>query len=127
MADLQSLNEKIAAARERKAAKPAKPKPVPRKDTSVEKAVKTMQEQISGALTIGFKKLDASLQKLIKRPEPAQVNPEQIEKAVERGVAKIKLPEITFPVREPVSYKATIERRGKEMTGALIEPITGRK
>jgi len=124
MADLKSLNRRIEKTRAKKAELPKKP---PRIDRSQEKAVKTSQVAITGALTMGFKSIEALLQKLLKRPMPDPVNPEGLSKAVAEGVAEamgnIKPQKITFPARKPVSYQATIQRRGKTMTGALIEPI----
>ena len=120
MADLKSLNRRIAKTKAKKA---EKPKPTPQVDRSQEKAIKTSQVAITGALTVGFKKLESLLQKISKRPEPAPVDPEAIKKAVAEGMAKAKPQKITFPARKPVSYQATIQRRGNQMTGALIEPI----
>ena len=63
-----------------------------------------------------------------KRPDPVTVDAvkEMVETAVDKvvdEVSKIKPQKITIPARKPVSYRATIERRGGLMTGARIDPI----
>lgn len=120
-----TLSERVREAQTRRKAKGKKkrPKPTPMVDRSVEKAVKDSQVQITGALRVGFKNLESLLQKLLKRPETPQISPEILKQAVAEGIANMPEQKITFPAREPVAYRATIERRGKEMTGALIEPV----
>lgn len=125
MADLRSLSRRVAATKA-KQSEPPKKKVTPRVDRSVEKAIKASEVSISGALKIGFKSLEAQLKKILNRDDKvvAQIDDKLIEKAVVRGMEKAKPQKITFPAREPVTYRATIQRRGKEMTGALIEPVT---
>lgn len=125
MANLQNLSRRIELTKQKKSAPKKKPraKKTPTVDRSVEKAIKESTVQISGALTLGLKSIGSKLDKLIKRPEAPQISPEMMEKAVAKGVEKIKMPELEVPERQPVSYRATIERRGKQMTGAIIEPI----
>lgn len=119
---LKSLNRRVAATKAKKN-EPPKPKPATPIDRSQEKAVKSSQIAITGALTVGFKSLESLLRKILNRPETAPIDPETIKKAVAEGVAKIPQQEIIFPERKPVSYQATIQHRGKKMIGARIDPI----
>ena len=121
MANLKTLKRRVQLTHQKR---DEKPKPIPRIDRSVEKAVKESNVQITGALKVGFKSLEGLLKKLLNRPEQAQVSPEDIKQAVVDGMKSAKPQKITFPAREPVSYQATIQHnsRGK-MTGARIEPI----
>lgn len=122
MADLKKLSRRVAATKAKKN-EPPKPKLATPIDRSQEKAVKSSQIAITGALTVGFKSLESLLRKILNRPETVPIDPETIKKAVAEGVAKLKPQKITFPAREPVSYQATIQRRGKTMIGARIDPI----
>jgi hypothetical protein len=115
--NLKQLNDNIAVARAKRKAPAKKAKPVPMLDDT--------PKRIAGALLPAmaemFKPVVELLQKIAAQ-KPAVIDEKKIGKAVADSI-KIPQQKITFPARKPVSYQATIQRRGKEMTGARIDPI----
>ena len=64
------------------------------------------------------------LSSLMKKGLPVNVDINAIAKAIGKEIGKMPAPVINVLPREPISYKATIERNRKgEMSGATIDPI----
>ena len=64
------------------------------------------------------------LSSLMKKGLPVTVDISAIAKAIGKEIGKMPAPVINVLPREPISYKATIERNRKgEMSGATIDPI----
>ncbi len=68
------------------------------------------------------------------KPKPDPVTADDVRSMVEGAVdkvveqiAKIKPAKLEIPERKLVSYRASIERRGGQMTGARIDPIVDKK
>jgi len=120
MADLKKLSRRIAAT---KAKKPVVVGPVIEPDVEPERIVSEMKSQLLPEISGWVTRIETALKSLIAKDTVIKIDASEIGKAVGKEIAKMPKQKIVIPVREPVSYRATIERRGKEMIGALIEPI----
>ena len=123
MGNLKGLNERLAQKHKAGKAKkkPSQPAPAPVRDDSSEKVVSAIGRLFEAAVA----RIEKAVEKVIDRPDPVVViDEEKIGAAVARQFDKLPRQDIKFPERKPVSYRATIERRGNQMVGARIDPIT---
>jgi hypothetical protein len=77
-------------------------------------------------MTKGFDRVEKAIQRLTDRDTMLFIDDKKIGEAVARELKKLPAPKVEIPQREPATYRATIERRGNQMVGAIIEPVKGK-
>lgn len=122
MADLKKLTKGIAQVQANKKKPNA---PLPRVDTSVQRAVEGSGGAIVSALREGFASLQNLLGGILRAQEASLVDVERIGEVVAREIRNMPEPKVVLPERAPVSYRAVFERNASgAAVGARIDPVT---
>lgn len=116
MADLKKLNKKIAKSQANK----KKKKPIPRVDDTPDRIVKAVEDahiqQNRETLRV--------LNKLVDKEFSVELDADAIGEAVGRQLEKLPPPQVSIPVRDPVSYVATADRGSRgNILSWRIDPV----
>jgi hypothetical protein len=126
MADKAKKAVQVLRRRSRNAPKTKKKVPAAAGSVGVKRAVDRLSETLAGIMEKGLSRIEIALDQMADRNMMLVIDESKIGAAVAKEISKQPAPKVEIPEREPVTYRATIERRGTQMVGALIEPVKGK-